>query len=187
MDEIRLRWELNAELVTLSACDTALGKDAGGEGLVGFAQALLLSGSQSVCLSLWKVDDVATTLLMGRFYQNMLGSRDDLNRPLTKVDALQEAKDWLRTLPKREATEMVAKLSGGIARGKGQPAKALVIPELQSASGCPFAHPAYWAAFVLVGAWFRDRSWYRRLIVVPASAVIAATGAFWTVERVLGF
>jgi CHAT domain-containing protein len=73
------QWHLNAELVTLSACQTALGKYERGEGFVGFAQALILSGSRSVCLSLWKVDDAATALLMERFYQNLLGKREGLS------------------------------------------------------------------------------------------------------------
>ena len=73
--EIQRGWELKAELVTLSACETALGRDAGGEGFVGFTQALLMSGARSVCLSLWKVDDTATALLMQRFYANLLGRR----------------------------------------------------------------------------------------------------------------
>ena len=64
--EIQHGWDLKAELVTLSACETALGRDAGGEGFVGFTQALLMSGTRSVCLSLWKVDDTATSLLMQR-------------------------------------------------------------------------------------------------------------------------
>ena len=44
--EIQHGWDLKAELVTLSACETALGRDAGGEGFVGFTQALLMSGAQ---------------------------------------------------------------------------------------------------------------------------------------------
>ncbi len=52
--EIQRSWDLKAELVTLSACETALGCDAGGEGFVGFTQALLMSGARSVCVSLWK-------------------------------------------------------------------------------------------------------------------------------------
>ena len=71
--EIQRGWDLKAELVTLSACETALGRDAGGEGFVGFTQALLMSGARSVCLSLWKVDDTATALLMQRFYANLFG------------------------------------------------------------------------------------------------------------------
>ena len=78
--EIQRGWELKAELVTLSACETALGRDAGGEGFVGFTQALLMSGTRSVCLSLWKVDDTATALLMQRFYANLLGRRARAHR-----------------------------------------------------------------------------------------------------------
>ena len=94
--EIQHGWELKAELVTLSACETALGRDSGGEGFVGFTQALLMSGARSVCLSLWKVNDKATSLLMTRFYQNWLGNRKGLDKPLTKAEALREAKEWLR-------------------------------------------------------------------------------------------
>ena len=93
--EIQRGWDLKAELVTLSACETALGRDAGGESFVGFTQALLMSGTRSVCLSLWEVDDTATALLMQRFYANLLGVRSGLSQPLPKADALAEAKAWL--------------------------------------------------------------------------------------------
>jgi tetratricopeptide (TPR) repeat protein len=63
-EEVLQQWDLDCDLVTLSACQTALGKYEKGEGFVGFAQALVLCGSRSVCLSLWKVDDAATALLM---------------------------------------------------------------------------------------------------------------------------
>ena len=100
--EIQRGWDLKAELVTLSACETALGRDAGGEGFVGFTQALLMSGTRSVCLSLWKVDDTATALLMQRFYANLLGRRPGLTAPMPKAEALREAKVWLRGLPRSE-------------------------------------------------------------------------------------
>src|SRR5262249_47289363 len=84
--KVQRSWALKAELVTLSACETALGREAGGEGFVGFTQALLMSGARSVCLSLWKVDDKATALLMRRFYANLLGRRAGLSRPLPKAE-----------------------------------------------------------------------------------------------------
>ncbi len=90
--EIQRGWELKAELVTLSACETALGRNAGGEGFVGFTQALLLSGTRSLALSLWKVDDRATSLVMVRFYRNLLGTRRGLSKPMPKAEALHEAK-----------------------------------------------------------------------------------------------
>jgi hypothetical protein len=90
--EALLTWKLDAELVTLSACETALGKYELGEGFVGFPQALLLAGSRSVCVSLWNVNDTATALLMTRFYENLLGAREGLKAPLPKAEALREAK-----------------------------------------------------------------------------------------------
>jgi tetratricopeptide (TPR) repeat protein len=153
--EVLEQWHLSAELVTLSACQTALGKYERGEGFVGFAQALILSGSRSVCLSLWKVDDAATALLMERFYQNLLGKRDGLKGPMPKAAALREAKQWLRTLPREEAVRRAASLSGGVARGKGRPVLPL-LPQVPAAppgakEDRPYAHPYYWAAFVLLG------------------------------------
>ena len=41
------------------------------------------------------------------------------------------------------------------------------------------------AAFVATGIWFRNKTWYRKAIVIPASAMIALVGAYWTIERTL--
>ncbi len=64
--------DLPAELVVLSACDTGLGKDIKGEGLVGLARGFMYAGAARVVASLWKVDDEATADLMARFYRGML-------------------------------------------------------------------------------------------------------------------
>jgi CHAT domain-containing protein/tetratricopeptide (TPR) repeat protein len=63
---------LNADLVVLSACQTALGKEIRGEGLIGLTRGFMYAGSPRVVASLWKVDDVATAELMKIFYQKML-------------------------------------------------------------------------------------------------------------------
>jgi Tfp pilus assembly protein PilF len=154
-EEVLRQWHLDAELVTLSACETALGKYEHGEGFVGFAQALLLCGSRSVCLSLWKVDDAATALLMQRFYANLLGKRQGLKAPMAKAAALREAKEWLRNLSQEEALKVAAEVSQGVERGKGRPKGKLLppLPEPVPATkdDKPYAHPYYWAAFVLTG------------------------------------
>jgi CHAT domain-containing protein len=153
--EVLENWQLDAELVTLSACQTGLGKYESGEGFMGFAQAALLAGSRAVCLSLWRVDDAATVLLMERFYQNLLGKREGLKGPLPKAEALAEAQAWLRALPRAEAERRAARLSGGVVRGKGRPPRPLLPPAPAAAAAAadrpPYAHPFYWAAFVLVG------------------------------------
>ena len=64
--------DLSAELTVLSACQTALGKDIRGEGLVGLSHAFMSAGSKSVVSSLWKVEDRATATLMRQFYESML-------------------------------------------------------------------------------------------------------------------
>jgi CHAT domain-containing protein len=76
---------LNADLVVLSACDTALGREIRGEGLIGLTQGFLYAGARSLVVSLWQVPDHATAELMTRFYQFMF--RDGL-RP---ASALREA------------------------------------------------------------------------------------------------
>jgi len=63
---------LPAELVVLSACQTALGKQVRGEGLVGLVRGFMYAGSKRVVASLWKVDDEATAELMKIFYRGML-------------------------------------------------------------------------------------------------------------------
>jgi CHAT domain-containing protein len=154
-NEVLENWKLNADLVTLSACESALGRPGGGDGLLGFAQAFLLAGARSVCLSLWKVDDTATSLLMKRFYQNLLGKREGLSQPMPKVEALAEAKQWLRNLTYEQANKLTSAMSNGISRGKGEKAVKLVVPPAEplntTAEAHPFAHPRYWAAFILIG------------------------------------
>jgi CHAT domain-containing protein len=90
VQEILQEWKLDADLVTLSACETGLGQDVQGEGLVGFAHAFLQAGARSLLVSLWKVDDKATSLLMTRFYGNLWQEK------MPKAAALREAKQWLR-------------------------------------------------------------------------------------------
>jgi len=152
--EIQHAWDLKAELVTLSACETALGRESGGEGFVGFTQALLMSGARSVCLSLWKVDDRATSLLMIRFYQNLLGKRPGLSKGMPKAEALQEAKQWLRSLTVDQIDGEFAALERGDVRplakvdGTTSPGPAT---STKSSDKRPYDHPYFWAAFVLVG------------------------------------
>ena len=79
---------LPAELVVLSACQTGLGKEIKGEGLVGLTRGFMYAGTARVMASLWKVDDRATAVLMKNFYQGMV--KDGL-RPAAALRAAQVA------------------------------------------------------------------------------------------------
>ena len=62
---------LNADLVTLNACETALSKVSKGDDVVGFTRGFLYAGSRAILSSLWKVDDLAPRDLMVDFYANL--------------------------------------------------------------------------------------------------------------------
>jgi CHAT domain-containing protein/tetratricopeptide (TPR) repeat protein len=77
---------LGADLVVLSACQTALGKEVKGEGLVGLTRGFMYAGAPRVVASLWRIDDRAAAELMKRFYQEMLGGGQ---RPVAALRAAQ--------------------------------------------------------------------------------------------------
>ncbi len=78
------------DLVVLSACQTALGKDVLGEGLLGLTRGFMYAGASSVVASLWKVDDEATGELMRQFYTGML------QKGMTPAAALRAAQNSIR-------------------------------------------------------------------------------------------
>jgi CHAT domain-containing protein/tetratricopeptide (TPR) repeat protein len=80
--------KLGADLVVLSGCQTALGKDIRGEGLIGLTRGFMYAGAPRVVASLWRVSDRATAELMKRFYASIL--RDHM-RPAAALRAAQEA------------------------------------------------------------------------------------------------
>jgi len=87
--------KLPAELVVLSACQTGLGKDIKGEGLVGLTRGFMYAGAARVVVSLWNVNDKATADLMAKFYEKMLKQGQ---RPAAALRAAQvemwKTKQW---------------------------------------------------------------------------------------------
>jgi tetratricopeptide (TPR) repeat protein len=69
--EVRLGWRLDADLVTLSACETGLGRQTWEDGMLSLAAAFSAAGARNVVSSLWKVEDRATATLMGYFYEEL--------------------------------------------------------------------------------------------------------------------
>ena len=114
------------ELAVLSACETGLGQEASGEGLLGLQRTFQVAGTRSVVASLWKVPDRATQALMAEFYRVAW----DRKTVVSRVEALRQAQlAMLREGDKR----------GMLRRDKQD--KSERVP------------PYYWAAFVLSGDW----------------------------------
>ncbi len=85
---------LNSDLVVLSACQTALGKDVRGEGLIGLTRGFMYAGAKRIVSSLWKVDDAATAEFMKRLYQN------HLQKKLAPASALRAAQNEMKQIPR---------------------------------------------------------------------------------------
>ena len=139
--EIFEQVRLEAELVTLSACETGLGQEVGGDGLVGLTRAFQYAGARSVLASLWGVSDRSTSALMVRFYGYLRAGQ-------TKDQALRSAQlDLLRgpvAVPGERASWWVKSY--------------LFILSLFAMVESPdewvdATHPFYWAAFQLHGDW----------------------------------
>jgi CHAT domain-containing protein len=86
-----MKLDLNAALTVLSACETARGRVAAGEGMIGISWALFVAGSPAAVVSQWKVDSARTSELMVEFHHNWLRKRGTNKVGLTKSEALRHA------------------------------------------------------------------------------------------------
>lgn len=130
------------KLVVLSACETGVGDIQNWEGLYGLRRALVLAGSESQVLSLWKVSDQATRDLMGDYYSKLQAKKG-------RSEGLREAQlEMLHGASKRKKF---------LDRGRGveifsdgkQNAELL----FKYDSRLPYSHPYFWAGFIHSGAW----------------------------------
>lgn len=119
--------KLPVDLVVLSACNTGLGKDVKGEGLIGLTRGFMYAGASSVVASLWKVDDEATAELMRLFYGYML--RDGLSA----AAALRKAQ---LTMSQQKRWQAPYYWAGFVIQGQYLPS--------QRVSRFPFSHLALW-------------------------------------------
>lgn len=134
------------ELLTLSACNTATGgSGANGKEVEGFGVLAQRQGAKAVIASLWPVADRSTKLLMQEFYR----SREARNGE-SKIAALREAQ--LKLLRGEIATDTAPSTSREIIHEEVQPG-AVKRPLFKPDPKAPFAHPYYWAPFILIGNW----------------------------------
>jgi CHAT domain-containing protein len=129
------------EMAVLSACETGLGKVADTEGVQGLQRAFQVAGARSLVVSLWKVHDAATSVLMEEFYTNLW------HKKLSRIEALRKAQLTVLRNPAlvQKRQQELAKL--GVRGPEDEPAP---LPP----GGTPAAarsHPALWAAFILSG------------------------------------
>jgi CHAT domain-containing protein/tetratricopeptide (TPR) repeat protein len=139
---------LDADLVVLSACDTARGRVTGGDEVLGMVRALLAAGAGSAVVSLWPVDDRSTAVLLDRFAAR-------LSSGVTPAAALREATRWFRSLDADGRSRAYVRLATGSVGDPGPPEEhgpgTLRSLVRSTVTTPPPAHPSQWAAFVYVG------------------------------------
>src|SRR4029079_18618690 len=114
------------------ACQTAQGKEAGGEGVLGLQRAFQVAGARSVVATLWPIDDKGTQLLMMRFYANLWGKK------MSKIEALRDAQLW-----------MISGARAAAKAGENPDSASIQDDKLPT----HLLHPSFWAPFVLSGDW----------------------------------
>jgi CHAT domain-containing protein/tetratricopeptide (TPR) repeat protein len=139
------------ELAVLSACETALGKQEGYQGVMGLQRAFHDAGVQSLVASLWSVSDAATSVLMEEFYKQLWDKKQSPMQALRQAQLFvlkhpqgvrQRAAELRELLVKRGIGEEALQM-----RGLGK--KALPLPEGSSRE--KRSPPAWWASWVLSG------------------------------------
>jgi CHAT domain-containing protein len=137
-------------LVTLSACETGLTESKTSDEYIGLPFGFLLAGSPSMVSTLWKVDELASTLLLIRFYENL--------ETLSTVTALNEAQQWLRNLTSEGLEALLKCLKPQIDRtfkllSKKETTRFINAPQegALNRKPFPFAEPHYWAGFTAIG------------------------------------
>ena len=126
-------------LVVLSACETALGGTGrDGTELAGMSYYFLKGGAKAVMASLWSVNDASTSVLMQQFYANLATGAE--RSPMTKAEALRRSQLYL--IRGNQAVD------GNSDRGQ---IVLTVLPGAKQAGDAGFAHPYYWAPFILIG------------------------------------
>ncbi len=137
-------------LVTLSACETGITSPKGLiDEYIGLPSGFLVAGSSSVVSSLWRVDDLATTLLMIKFYQNLqTGSSDrPSSHELSVAFALNSAQLWLRDSTQADLLKWTYQLN------LAEHFRQRIQQQLNwfESDEQPFCNPQYWAAFCAIG------------------------------------
>ncbi len=155
-------FRLNLErcrLVTLSACETGTIDPMRDDEYINWSSSFLYAGSPSVVSSLWRVEDLATTLLLGRFYEN-IRKHHQLEAGDIAI-ALKDAQIWLRDLTSSDCeiilNQLKPKIDQILTRTPKKERKLVAvaiedaIKKVRLRRPYPFANPYYWAGFTATG------------------------------------
>ncbi len=139
---------LQAELVTLGACETGRNRVLKGDELLGLVRAFIYAGTPAVLVSLWPVDELSTRILMERFYRELLTGQP-------KAEALRIAQQHLRRLTAHQVEAILAGYGESDPQAQVRRLADLahgqkIQPEMVADAEI-FAHPYFWAPFILVG------------------------------------
>jgi CHAT domain-containing protein len=131
----KLGWkEAEVDLLTLSACRTAIGNK---EAEMGFAGLAVASGVQSALASIWSVSDEGTLALMTEFYYQLQSAK-------VKSEALRQAQLAM--------IQGKLKIESGQLRGSGMRGNVALPQELASLTNTNLSHPYYWSGFTMIGS-----------------------------------
>jgi CHAT domain-containing protein len=148
--------KLKTKMVVLSACQSAKGEITGGDEIMGFSRALLASGVQAVVVSMWPVDDIATTLLMEEFYKALRAGKhpaeaiwvaQNIIRDLNDVEIQKRQSAIADTVIAKTGEEMIGSFAGRVAI-QGNDNQQV---EASSSSNQNFRNPRFWAPFIVIG------------------------------------
>lgn len=137
------------DLVVMSACQTGLGEITG-DGVFGLQRGFKKAGANSLLMSLWKVDDKATQMLMTKFYEFFLAGK-------TKFEALKLAQLYLKNYEENPNESLVQNSDtrqaneNFVNNASSQPSDDTNFATARTKIK-PFEHPKYWAAFILLDA-----------------------------------
>ncbi len=134
--EVLQQWNLNAELVTLSACRSGISRVLRGDEPMGLVRAFLSAGAQAVLVTLWPVEDTSARILMERFYATLI----DQGRVFDPAAALRDAQGYLRTLTASAVRDWLNSRDGDLS-----------VLERADETGQPYADPIFWAPYALIG------------------------------------
>lgn len=140
--------QVAAGLVALSACESGISERRPGDELVGLTRALLVAGARTVLASLWKVNDLSTSIVMRTFYEGLV------REGLSKAQALRHAQCHVMDLT---AADLLASDHPRLATAAKRDFAGVVADDAAAEAPDPservFAAPRHWAAFTLVGDW----------------------------------